>query len=265
MARSAFVSLFVGLVFLALTGSAQETSRTLRVLTYNIHHAAGTDGKLDLERIARVIQSAKPDLVALQEVDQATTRSRGIDQLARLAELTGMHPAYGRAMDYQGGAYGVGMLSRWPIQMVRVHPLPSPAGVEPRVLLEAAVVPVKDGPKLQFLVTHVDHKADPAHRAQQVARIRELFPAPTADAMPAILAGDFNATPDSEVMKSLLADWTDSAAGKAFLTCPSNPPRVKIDYVLYRPASAWRVIETHALDEPTASDHLPVLAVLERR
>ena len=87
MLRSAFIPLLAGLLFYALTGSAQETSRTLRVLTYNIHHAAGTDGKVDIERIARVIQSAKPDLVALQEVDQATKRSGGVDQLARLAEL----------------------------------------------------------------------------------------------------------------------------------------------------------------------------------
>jgi endonuclease/exonuclease/phosphatase family metal-dependent hydrolase len=265
MFRSAFIPLFAGLIFLALTGSAQETSRTLRVLTYNIHHAAGTDGKLDLERIAKVIQSAKPELVALQEVDRATKRSGGVDQLARLAELTGMHSAYGRALDYQGGAYGVGMLSRWPLQNVQVHPLPSPPGVEPRVILQATVAPGENSAKLQFLVTHVDHKADPAHRALQAARIRELFPATSADATPAILAGDLNAAPDSELIKSLLADWTDSAAGKTFLTCPSDPPRVKIDYVLYRPASAWRVIETHALEEPTASDHLPVLAVLERR
>ena len=262
MLRSAFIPLLLGLVFVALTGSAQEPSRTLRVLTYNIHHAEGTDGKLDLERIAKVIQSAKPDLVALQEVDQSTKRSGGVDQLARLAELTGMHSAYGKAMDFQGGAYGIGMLSRWPLQNVRVHPLPSPPGVEPRAILEATVVPGENGAKLQFLVTHVDHKAAPAHRAQQVARIRELFPATAADAIPAILAGDLNATPDSEVIKSLFADWTDSAAGKTFLTCPTNPPRVKIDYVLYRPASAWRVVETQALQEPTASDHLPVLSIL---
>ncbi len=262
MLRSTFVLILAALAFVALTGSAQEPSRTLRVLTYNIHHAEGTDGKLDVERIAKVIQSAKPDLVALQEVDQATKRSGSVDQLARLAELTGMHSAYGRAMEFQGGGYGVGMLSRWPLQNVRVHPLPSPTGVEPRAILEATVALGEDGRKLQFLVTHVDHKADPAHRAQQVARIRERFPVTAEDALPAILAGDLNATPESEVIKSLLADWTDSATGKIFLTCPTNPPRVKIDYVLYRPAPAWRVLETQALEEPTASDHLPVLAIL---
>ena len=137
--------------------------------------------------------------------------------------------------------------------------------MEPRLIVDPPVARGDAGAKLQFLVTHVDHKANPAHRAQQVARIRELFPATSADAIPAILAGDLNAPPDSEVVKSLLADWTDSAAGKTFLTCPTNPPRVKIDYVLYRPASAWRVVETQALQEATASDHLPVLAILERR
>jgi endonuclease/exonuclease/phosphatase family metal-dependent hydrolase len=202
--------------------------------------------------------------VALQEVDQNTERSGGVDQLARLGELTGLHTAYGRAMDFQGGGYGVGMLSRWPLQNLRVHPLPAPAGVEPRVVLEA-VVPIADSrSKIRFLVTHVDHKRDPAHRALQVARIRELFPANGSDATPAILAGDLNATADSDVMKALLTDWTDSAAGETFPTSPATSPGVKIDYVLHR-SSAWRVVETRALQEPLASDHLPVLAVFERR
>ena len=49
----------------------RKTDETiLRVLSYNIHHAAGTDGKLDLTRIANVINSVKPDVVSLQEVDQ---------------------------------------------------------------------------------------------------------------------------------------------------------------------------------------------------
>jgi endonuclease/exonuclease/phosphatase family metal-dependent hydrolase len=266
MVRSKFLALIAALSCLVLHGaSAQEGARILRVLTYNLHHGEGTDGKIDLERIAKVIQSAKPDLVALQEVDQKTQRAGGVDQLGRLGELTGFHTAYGRAMDYQGGGYGVAMLSRWPLQDSRVHPLPAPPGVEPRVVLEAVVAMGDDGSKVRFLVTHVDHKGDPTHRAQQVARIRELFPAPGPDALPAILAGDLNATPESAVMKSLLADWTDSAAGLPFLTSPSNPPRVKIDYVLHRPAEAWRVVETRALQEPLASDHLPVLAVLERR
>ena len=62
----------------------------LRVLTYNIHHGEGTDGKFDYERLARVINGLKPDVAALQEVDRNTRRANGVDQAALLAKLTGM-------------------------------------------------------------------------------------------------------------------------------------------------------------------------------
>ena len=55
--------------------------RAVRVLTYNIHHGEGMDGKIDLERIAAVIKRLEPDVVALQEVDVKTTRSQGVDQV----------------------------------------------------------------------------------------------------------------------------------------------------------------------------------------
>src|SRR5688572_12746619 len=83
-----------------------NTPLRLRVLTYNIHHAEGTDGKLDLARIARVIHEQQPDLVALQEVDVKTRRTGGVDQAAELAKLTGMHVAFGKGIDFQGGEYG---------------------------------------------------------------------------------------------------------------------------------------------------------------
>ena len=51
---------------------SQEMFQELRVLTYNIQHGAGADGIVDLERQAEVIQRLKPDLVALQEVDDRT-------------------------------------------------------------------------------------------------------------------------------------------------------------------------------------------------
>ncbi|MCY2995293.1 MAG: hypothetical protein NTY19_46640 [Planctomycetota bacterium] len=104
------------LAILALTvglpsGQAAEPLR-IRVLTYNIQHGEGTDGKIDLARTAAVIKRLTPDLAALQEVDKATTRSRGVDQAAELGKLTGMHVAFGKAMDFAGGRYGEAILSR---------------------------------------------------------------------------------------------------------------------------------------------------------
>jgi len=241
----------------------EQSARTLRVLTYNIHHGEGTDQKLDLERIARVIKAARPDLVALQEVDQYTRRTGGVDQAARLGQLTGLHAAFGKAMDYQGGAYGLAVLSRWPLVEHNTHPLPADPGSEPRAVLATRVSPGGSGPEITLLVTHFDHRSDPTQRMKQSARLRELFGAAGSKQL-MILAGDLNARPESPVLKELLATtWTDSADGQQFGTIPAGIPRSRIDYILYRPGNRWRVIETRALEEAIASDHRPVLAVLE--
>src|SRR5690606_619255 len=110
----------------------------LRILSYNIHHAEGTDGRLDLERIASIIRAVEPDLVALQEVDDRTTRANGVDQAQELGRLTGLHAYFGQAMPYQGGGYGQAILSKWPLQSRAIHTLPQQPGREPRILFAGA-------------------------------------------------------------------------------------------------------------------------------
>src|ERR1700731_1570832 len=112
------------LMLLVWASDDQTVPRTLRVLTSNIHHGEGTDGRFDLSRLARVMKSVQPDVIALQEVDQGTERSGGVDQLAELERLTNMHAEFGKAMDYSGGGYGVAVLSRWPLLRNGTDPLP---------------------------------------------------------------------------------------------------------------------------------------------
>jgi len=241
---------------------AEEAPARVRVVTYNIHHGEGTDGRLDLGRIAAVIKGCGADLVALQEVDQGTERSGGVDQAAVLSELTGLHATFGKAMDYRGGAYGLAALSRWPLSGAKVHPLPAEDKVEPRIAL-VATVQVGDGStQIDFIVTHLDHRAGSTLRPRQAAALREIFPNNDHQRLQ-LLAGDFNATPQTEAIVGLLTEWSDTAAGQGFSTIPAGKPNRKIDYVLARPVKRWRVIETRALEEATASDHRPVLAVLE--
>ena len=247
------------------SSAAEKNLSIIRVLTYNIHHGEGSYSKLDVERIGRIMKSAQADLVALQEVDNKAKRTGGVDQAAKLAEFTGLHAAFGPAMEFQGGSYGVAILSRWPLHEVETHPLPASPDTEPRVLQSALVAVHGSSTKVRFLVTHLDHRSDPAQRKIQAAKIRELV-APKPGEPAAILAGDFNAAPGSEEIGAFLREsWSDSAAGMSFPTFPSESPKTKIDYIFIRPATTWRVIETLALDEPVASDHRPVLAVLELR
>ena len=119
------IGLSVTLVIAALmmTGCAEQHKRTatrssvdtLRVLSYNIHHAEGMDGAVDLERIADLINRLEPDVVALQEVDQLVERTERVDQAMVLGELTSLTPVFGAFMDYQGGQYGMALLSRWKV------------------------------------------------------------------------------------------------------------------------------------------------------
>src|SRR5262245_31825894 len=118
------------------TGKPQSSSAArLRVMTYNIHHAAGMDTKLDVKRIGGVVNDATPELVALQEVDVGTSRSEKKDEPKELATFTAMHSAFGKAIDVGGGDYGNAVLSRWPILSQKVVQLPKTAAREQRVAL----------------------------------------------------------------------------------------------------------------------------------
>lgn len=264
MTMTRFAAIAVGAVaFGCPVTLAQEEERpmsdtpTLRVLSYNIHHGEGTDGKFDLERLAEVIRSARPDLVALQEVDRETERSGGIDQAAVLGELTGLHHTFGQARPYQGGDYGQAILSRFPISDAKVHVLPSKLEVEPRIITETTVD--IEGAKLVFLCTHLQHD-DAAMREAQASKIVELF---GDTKLPLILAGDFNAEQDSRPLEILSERLTIATADRSLRTFPATDPSKQIDFILYRPGDRFRTVEAMVIDEKVASDHRPVLALVE--
>lgn len=232
----------------------------VRVLSYNIHHGEGVDGRLDLARIAGVIRSADPDLVALQEVDQNTARTGTVDQPAQLARLTEMRVAFGGNLRLLGGHYGNAVLSRWPIARQQNHLLPAIGGGEQRGVLEVEIsLPENRGP-LALLATHFDFRPDPAERLASVAAIEKLLQGQPKRL--ALLAGDLNATPSSEAIGAVARQWTSSSE-QELPTSPAVKPRRQIDYVWFRPRGRWRVVEVRVLDEAVASDHRPLLAVLE--
>jgi endonuclease/exonuclease/phosphatase family metal-dependent hydrolase len=234
--------------------------RRLRVLSYNIHHGEGTDKKFDLPRLAKLIVATEADLVALNEVDKKTRRASGVDQPAELAKLTGMTAVFERNIVYQGGDYGNAILSRLPVKRHQNHKLPSMYEGEQRGILEVEVDLGGAGPLL-FFATHLDYRADDKERRASYQTIEELT-AKRGD-QAAVLAGDLNAEPASEVMKSFASTWHIAKSLDQHLTYPSHKPVKQIDYVLCRPAKRWKVIEVRVIDEPVASDHRPILAVLE--
>lgn len=246
-------------VFAEPAKTGDERPLRLRVLTYNIHHGEGTDRKLDLERIAKMILSAEPDLVALQEVDQKVKRTGGIDQPAELARLTDLRVVFGGNINLEGGRYGNAVLSRLPIKAHQNHALPSRNDGEQRGVL-AVELELPGDRELQLLATHLDHRPDDAERLASATAINDLV-AKMPD-RPAILAGDLNAVPDSQVLQRLLATWTNTT-DKPLATIPVGRPARQIDFVLVRPAARWKIVETKVLNEAVASDHRALLTVIE--
>lgn len=232
----------------------------LRVLSYNIHHGAGTDGRLDLPRIARTITAAEPDIVALQEVDRGTDRTQRVDQAAELSRLTEMHVVFGANIDYDGGQYGNAVLSRYPILRQENHLLPSPRGGEQRGVLQVEIELPGIDPPLMLLATHLDHRPNDVERRESAAAINRL--AADRPDQPALLAGDLNDTPESATLERLAAEWNRAGEG-ALPTVPVDDPTRQIDFILYRPQDRWRVVDVRVLDERLASDHRAILAVLE--
>jgi endonuclease/exonuclease/phosphatase family metal-dependent hydrolase len=255
MCRRVVLLLLVVMAVVVGRGAVAET--TLRVLSYNIHHGRGTDGVVNLERIAGVIRGCGADVAMLQEVDDRTDRTGRIDQTSELARLTGLHAEFGRQIDYQGGRYGQAILSRTPLQEPRVHVLPGEPDRETRIAF--AVRTEVAGQPLVIVGTHLHH-LDPAARLEQARAIEAL----DLGAGPAILGGDLNAVPGSEPLAALLARWR-STTTEPQPTFPAGSPTRQIDFILYRAVGVLESGEVRVLDEPVASDHRPILAEFRLR
>ena len=244
------IATIVLLVGCSYVDREQQRQAPLRVLTYNVHHCQGTDGKFDYGRIAGIINALKPDIAALQEIDVGTNRASGVDQAAILAELTGLNYRFGRAIDFDSGQYGLAILSRFEIRDVSNTPLKTQPGSEPRIALAAHIRPDAGPREIIFVDTHLCHRNEQV-RTMQTTQLNE-FADSEGDA-PVILSGDFNARPASEPMNVLLeSDWLDAVA-----------PQSRIDYVLLRRGDPWKIIDVRVIDEPVASDHDPVLVTLQ--
>lgn len=244
---------------IASAAMAEEPTR-IRVVSYNIHHGEGTDGMLDLPRIAQVLRDAHPDIIALQEVDKNTKRTGSVDQAAELAKLLKMKHVFGGNIALQGGHYGNAILTRYAPITSTNHKLPSLANGEQRGVMEADItVPGLKQP-LKVLATHLDHRPDDRERIASSEKIARLIR--DWGSRPALLAGDLNAVPESKPLTLLGQDWTRSNR-EILPTIPSGKPNRQIDYILFRPQQGWKVVEYQVLDAPVASDHLGILAVLE--
>lgn len=255
--------LVIGLLSPPGAGAA-PSERTLKVATYNIHHAQGADGVLDLERVAQVLEDSGAEVIALQEVDRFwSERSGYADQAEWLGRRLGMHMVYGKNLQADPAApglpdaqYGTAILSKYPIRDWSNTALPKfPAG-EQRGLLQADIK--VRGVSVRVLGTHLQHN----NSDERLAQIDAILGITSADPRPTVLLGDMNAEPDSAEHAKLVTEYTDAwqavGTGPGY-TFDADDPKGRIDYVFTRGGATPRAA---TVPSTLASDHLPVVVDL---
>ena len=236
------------LLCLALCAFPQDY---LRLMSYNVRNAKGLDGDFDIQRVANVILAARPDVVAIQEVDSMSLRNYCY-LLGELAVRTGMYASFAPALHLGIGKYGVGVLSRErPLGVTRVK---LPGREERRVAL---IVEFED---YVFCSTHLSLTLE--DRMQSLDIIREYA---EKSVKPFFLAGDFNDLPDSEFVACLKRDY-DILNNTDDKTFPAENPDKTIDYIVsWKPEGEHiATVQSQVLDERVASDHRPVVVTLRR-
>ena len=237
------------LCMLALAISAYSEDY-LRLMSYNIRNTKGMDGIHNIQRIANVIINEAPDVVAIQELDSMTTRSGQKYVLGELADRTQMHAIYAPAISFQGGKYGIGILSRQKPMGIKIYPLPGRE--ESRMLM---VAEFKD---YYFACTHLSLTEE-----DRLASLDIIKSSTKKSHKPYFLAGDLNDQPESKFIQALQQDFQILTNTK-HATFPAPKPTETIDYI-----AAWKHntndfanLSARVLEEPIASDHRPLFVQL---
>lgn len=241
------ILLLISAVLFAFSAQAQNT---LKLMTYNVRNATGMDDVCNFQRIANVIINASPDVVAVQEVDSVTNRSKQKYVLGEIAERTQMHGYFAPAIDFDGGKYGIGLLTKQ--VPLRLQTFPLPGREEERALILA------EFDDYIYCCTHLSLTEE--DRMKSLEMVRSIT---ASSKKPLFLAGDLNDRPESPFITELQKEFqilTDTTQH----TFPAPAPEETIDYIvaLKRTANGFAVISSKVLNEPMASDHRPLVVEL---
>ena len=237
-------------IFAALFTFSAQAQNTLKLMSYNIKNANGMDNVCNFQRIANVINNASPDVVAIQEVDSMTNRSGQKYVLGEIADRTQMHGYFAPAIDYDGGKYGIGLLTKQ--VPLRLQTLPLPGREEARTLILAEFT------DYIYCCTHMSLTEEDRMKSLELVKAFT-----SSSTKPLFLAGDMNAEPESGFIKELQKDFQILSNPKQH-TFPAPDPKETIDYIatLKQNAKGFAVISAKVINEPMASDHRPILVEL---
>lgn len=245
------------LLFFLLFGQLTAQT-TIRVLNINTRMSGQIVG-YEAQPFADYIALHDPDFVMLQEIDYKTGRNGFRDFTTELAAATGYFSAFGPAIDYSQGEYGVAILSKFPIEKISNTPLtgtPSEMKERRTVLYVDVTLPdVKQ--RIRVAVTHLDHSTE----GVRMSMVQQMNAAIGAT-YPALLAGDFNALPGESTIRTGMSSWKRVCNNLA--TFPASNPSSKIDYIFAKPENRWVVKSFQVLtDSDALTDHCAMLAEVE--
>ena len=245
--------LLVLLVFLSGCGNLKTQQKemkflSLKIASYNVRNAKGMDNKVNFDRVAKVINDINADAIAIQELDSATLRSNGLVVLDELAKRTNMFASFNASIEYNGGKYGIGILTKQ--APLRKEAIALPGREEERSLL------IVEMENYVICCTHLSLNEE--DRQVSIQLIQEQTN--KYRSKPVFLAGDLNASPNSDEIRHLSSNNWIILSDSTVATFPSDEPTDVIDYVFMKNHDklSRNVIVTEVVNEPMASDHRPL-------
>ncbi|MGH2582328.1 MAG: endonuclease/exonuclease/phosphatase family protein, partial [Anaerolineales bacterium] len=234
---------------------APTGTRSVRIINYNMHDAVNTEGRVDPEALAQVIEASGADVIGLQEVSRGWLIWGGMDMLSWLSQRLGMEYVWGPTADPQ---WGLAVFSRYPIVRSEIIPLP-PDNIQllrGHILAEIDV----DGQILTVIDTHFSEKDEQTLiREKQSSAILSTWNNTPAT----VIMGDMNAEPDTQAIRLYLdaglIDISREIGQQPTYTYYAANPDHQIDYIFVTPDLGYSDFE---IPQTTASDHLPLVATI---
>lgn len=241
-----------------LANNYPKPKRSVRLMTYNVG-AFGKYSENSTEMVATMIKELGADIVGLQELDSCNTRHNW-NQVKALAEAVGnWNYTFTAAMDYKGGSYGVGIISKEKLGKEFDLHIPKGEGGEPRACS------IVETPDFVYATTHLDHISDESRIAGAKIIDDFLWNRYKDSDKPVFLCGDMNSTPKGATIAFFYTHFRNLADGCP-ATYPSTGAKKCIDYIFCLRNKASVTVK--GFDVPTkydkadaavASDHLPVI------
>lgn len=231
-----------------------ESKTALRVASWNIHKAVGTDRRRDADRVLAGIAALQADIVALQEADRRLGDRPSALPRDRIAALTGLEPLPIGRNAVSLGWHGNAILARPGIHVCGLERLDLP-GHEPR---GAVIVDLDTPAPLRVVAIHLGLLR--AARRQQLDAIKAALQ--RHPVRPTVILGDFNEHSRRVGLGRIATPFVILPTAATF---PSRRPFLPLDRIIHSPDLDLVLLSQPQVRGPHPSDHLPLLAELRWR